>query len=415
MRTLRGEEMKAPRTFNTGRATLACTLGLVLLLSTAAHAQSGSGAETTAMPPPTDAKRVGHHVMLSGTRFMIWGAEPSGSMPKGLTTSPDGRWVFAANMGRRDHRTLSVYQSIPFTLEREVDFEGSAIEVTPSHDGRHLYYTNKKKAGYLDIVDLETFELLHHIRVPGFPKFILPAPDGEHVYLSLWSSDGIARVTLPAGTVETMRTKGHARIDVGGRSKNPRGMAFSPDGKTIYLANNMDRSLSFIDVATFEERKRMDLGWAPRHIAASPDGARVYISLSGQDEVAVLDTATEEVIQRVPVGHRPKSLAIARDGRFVYTANFKGSSLSIVDTETFETVELPLNVLRVSGLTVHPNDGFIYISGWCTNDVWAIQRIDPGQQPVLPLGRDRDNHPCYGCEMTSMGCPSGAELRKPRK
>ena len=387
------------------RTTQAWALGLLLLLATAAHAEDGPEAAAAAMPPQAKAKHVGHHVTLSGTRFLIWGAAPSGSMPKGLTMSPDGRRVFAANMGRRDRRTLTIYQSVPFTLERELDFEGSAIELTPSHDGRHLYFTNKKKAGYLDVVDLETLELLQHIRVPGFPKFILPSPDGEHVYLSLWTRDGIARVALPAGPVETMRTKGHARIDVGGRSKNPRGMAFSPDGKTIYLANNMDRSLSFIDVATFEERKRMDLGWAPRHIVASPDGARIYVSLSGQDEVVVLDTATEEILQRVEVGHRPKSLAIARDGRFVYAANFKGSSLSIVDTETFETVEIPLNVLRVSGLTVHPDDGFIYISGWCTNDVWAIQRIDPGQQALLPLGKDRDNHPCYKCEMTSMGCP----------
>ena len=212
-----------------------------------------------------------------------------------------------------------------------------------------------------------------------------------------------------------MATGGHARIDVPGRSKNPRGMAFSPDGETIYLANNMDRSLSFVDVATFEERKRIDLGWAPRHVVTSPDGARAYISLSGQDEVAILDTATEAVIQRVEVGHRPKSLAIARDGRFVYAANFKASSLSIIDTETFETVEVPLNVLRVSGLTVHPDDGFIYISGWCTNDVWAIQRIDPGQQPLLPLGEFRQNDPCYECEMTSMGCPSGAAMRKARE
>jgi YVTN family beta-propeller protein len=398
-----------PGTGDTGRTPMALTLGLLLLLSTAAHGEAAPG---TGMPPQAKEKDLGHHVTLSGTHFMIWGAAPSGSMPKGLTTSPDGRWVFAANMGRRDRRTLSVYRAIPFALEREVDFEGSAIEITPSHDGTQLYFTNKKKAGYLDVVNLETLELLHHLRVHGFPKFILPAPDGVHVYLSLWTQDGIARVAVPDGTVETMQTPGHARIDVPGRSKNPRGMAFSPDGKTIYLANNMDRSLSFIDVATFEERKRMDLGWAPRHIVASPDGARIYVSLSGQDEIVVLDTATEEILQRVPVGHRPKSLAIARDGRFVYAANFKGSSLSIVDTETFETAELPLNVLRVSGLTVHPDDGFIYISGWCTNDVWAIQRIDPGQQPLLPLGDDRENNPCYECEMTSMGCPTRAEQKK---
>jgi YVTN family beta-propeller protein len=406
--------MRASKTSRPGYAALACALGIILILPLFAQAEDGTEPPTTVMPPQEKAKRVGHHVTLSGSHFMIWGAQPSGSMPKGLTASPDGQWVFAANMGRRDRRTVSVYKAIPFELDRELNFEGNAIEITPSHDGAHLYFTNKKSAGYLDVLDMGTFERLHHIRVRGFPKFILPDPDGEYIYLSLWKDDGIARVRWPEQIVETMQTGGHARIDVRGRSKNPRGMAFSPDGNTIYLANNMDRSLSFVDVATFEERKRIDLGWAPRHVVTSPDGTRAYVSLSGQDEVAVLDTATEEVIHRVEVGHRPKSLAVARDGRFIYAANFKGSSLSIVDTETFEAIEIPLNVLRVSGLTVHPDDGFIYISGWCTNDVWAIQRIDPGQQPLLPLGEASQNYPCYECEMTSMGCPSGAELRKGR-
>ncbi len=398
------------------RTILASVLGVILLCPSSV--QGGDDGERTGakMPPQAKKKRVGHYATLSGTHFMIWGAEPSGSMPKGLTSSPDGQRVFAANMGRRNRRTISVYTAAPFSLERELDYEGSAIEIVPSADEKALYFTNKNKAGYLEVVDLETFELLHHVRVTGFPKVILPDPTGEYVYLSLWTADGIARVKLSDLSVEYMYTKGKARIDVSGRSKNPRGMAFSPDGKTLYVANNMDRSLSFIDVATFEERKRsIDVGWAPRHIVMHPDGSRAFISLSGQDEIAVLDTVTEEIVQRVKVGHRPKSLATARDGRFVYAANFKGSSLSIVDTETLETVELPLNVLRVSGLAVHPDDGFIYISGWCTNDVWAIQRIDPGQEPLLPLGKYRQNNPCYECDMHSMGCPSREEIRKRMK
>ena len=407
--------MTTPKQGLPGLVLLACALALLLLSPSLALGGEGDELGVPKVPPQAKKKRVGHYATLSGTHFMIWGAEPSGSMPKGLTASPDGSRIFAANMGRRNRRTISVYQAVPFALERELDYEGSGIEIVPSPDEKYLYFTNKNKSGYLEVLDIETFELLHHIRVTGFPKVILPDPKGEYVYLSLWTADGIARVRLSDQTVEYMETQGDARIDVSGRSKNPRGMAFSPDGATLYVANNMDRSISFIDVATFKERKRIDAGWAPRHIAMHPDGSRAYISLSGQDEIAVLDTATEEIVQRVEVGHRPKSLAIARDGRFVYAANFKGSSLSVVDTETLETVEIPLNVLRVSGLTVHPDDGFIYISGWCTNDVWAIQRIDPGQSPMMPLGKYRRNHPCYDCEMHSMGCPSREEIRKRNK
>jgi len=308
-----------------------------------------------------------------------------------------------------------VYDADPLTFDRYVDYEGSSIEIYPSHDGQWLFSTNMYRYGHFDVLDTETLTLQHHIRIAGFPKMILPNAKGDLIYLSLWNGNGVGRMTWPGLELTKLQTPGGSRFSEDQYSKQPRGMALSADEKTLYIVNNNDRSLSMIDTETFTERKRRNIGSAPRHIARSPDKKTLYISLTGNNAIAVFDTETEKVTKRIRVGHRPKGVEIAHDGRYLYVANYGGSSLHIVDLETEKKKELKLNVLKVSGLVVHPNDRFIYVTGWCNNDVWAIQRIDDGQEPQLPLGYDKRNYPCYTCESTFTGCPSGRAKRDKKK
>jgi hypothetical protein len=56
-----------------------------------------------------------------------------------------------------------------------------------------------------------------------------------------------------------------------------------------------------------------------------------------------------------------------------------------VDTKTRKVAVLDLDIVKASGLAVHPKDKMIYVTGWCTSDVWAIQRLGPGDTPG-PLG-----------------------------
>ena len=137
----------------------------------------------------------------------------------------------------------------------------------------------------------------------------------------------------------------------------------------------------------------------------------MFVSLSGSNSVAQIDVTSEKVVAQHKVGHRPKGIAQSFDGRFLYSADYVGHSLTIVELETGDRATLPLNVLQTSGIGVHPSDGFIYITGWCTYDIWAIQRIDPGDAPLLPLGWNKPNAPCYDCPSTYMACPKQVHRR----
>lgn len=382
------------------------TLDAVSPASVSLEARSTTGPGLAVLEtelPAAPRHRVGHHIRLGKHLFMIWGYMPTARMPKGLTISRSGRWLFSSNMGVTNERNIGVYDTQSLERIRQLSVSGTAIELAVSVDDRWLFMTNMENWGTLDVFNLGTFERSRRIKVPGFAKMILPDPSGQRLYVSLWASDGVSRVEWPSGEVQTLHTRGKSRRT--GKSKNPRGMALTPDGQTLYVANNGDQSISLVDTTTFTERRRLTVGFAPRHIVPGGDGKLMYVSLTGNDSVGVLNVETEELVKEIAVGIRPKTIQISRDGRFLYVANYTGNSITIVDLSNHTTAELDLDVYKVSGLDVSRDDQFVFVTGFCTNDIWIIQRIEPGARPRLPLGEDRNNWPCFDCYAPFTGCP----------
>jgi YVTN family beta-propeller protein len=76
----------------------------------------------------------------------------------------------------------------------------------------------------------------------------------------------------------------------------------------------------------------------PVGVAVSPDGRLVYVANGAAGVVTVLDARTLKAVGRIPVGKRPWGIALSRDGRFLYTANGLSDSVSIVDTRARKVV-----------------------------------------------------------------------------
>src|SRR6266496_3540003 len=58
----------------------------------------------------------------------------------------------------------------------------------------------------------------------------------------------------------------------------PAGMAFSPDGKTAYVAFSRNNTLAVIDAAARTLTREVEIGVAPFGVAVSSDGARIYVT-----------------------------------------------------------------------------------------------------------------------------------------
>ncbi|MBU1240290.1 YncE family protein [Myxococcota bacterium] len=362
------------------------------------------------------ARRVGDSVTISNTKFMIWGGAPTGSMPKGASVAHDGKHLYVSNFGKIGRDNISVFKADPLTFERYIHYKGNSIESYVSRDNKTLYSTNMY-GDYFDVIDLATYKLKKRVRIyGGFPKLILLNKTGDKAFVSLWAASSFAVIDLKSYNYNIFRT----------RQRNPRGLALNHDESLLYLANNGSKNFTVVETSSLVKGKKKHvgakptlkhyaIGRGPRHVVASKDGKTMYFSVMGGSRIFVVDTATQKTTKIIHVGQKPKTIFLSFDGKFLYTANYTGHSLSIIDTSTYKVKELPLPVVRTSGLVVRPDDKFIYITGWCTDDIWAVQRINAGETAQTPMGNNYNKFRRKGCRKCKLKFLDCEPIRSKRK
>ena len=76
-----------------------------------------------------------------------------------------------------------------------------------------------------------------------------------------------------------------------------------------------------IATATNTVTSRSEVRAFPEGVAVSPDGSRVYVANAGSSTVSVIDTATNTVTATIAVGLWRYGVAVTPDGSKVYVAN----------------------------------------------------------------------------------------------
>jgi len=113
------------------------------------------------------------------------------------------------------------------------------------------------------------------------------------------------------------------------------GACFSPDGSRLYVSGgNQDvvyeytwraDSAALADSIVLAPPPGKDGGRVyPAGIACSPDGARLFVAENLADSLVVVDLASRRVVQRLATGRYPYDVAVHADGR-VYVSAWGGS------------------------------------------------------------------------------------------
>src|SRR6266446_3404301 len=172
------------------------------------------------------------------------------------------------------------------------------------------------------------------IPVGTLPLGVAVTPDGSTVYVAN-SGDGSVNGTV--SVIATATNTVTATIPVGNL---PVGVAVTPDGSKVYVANEVDSTVSVIDTATNTVVGlpiRVGNRYSPLGIAVTPDGSKVYVANERSNTVSVIDTATNTVVAALPVGQTPVAFGVFIQPRFAGTpgnANCYGKSVSAL-AQTF--------------------------------------------------------------------------------
>lgn len=300
-----------------------------------------------------------------GPRLRVVHTVRTGIQPKSVEVTPDGRQVWVANFGRPDRDNVFVYDAETLEHVGTVEFEGNAVEIAFSADGRTAYVTNFREHT-LEVIDTGSLEVRRSVRVGGHPKVIAIPPGERRIYVANWANDQVTE--LDAETLEVRR-----RLRTG---EHPRGMVISQGGQRIFVAAMYSHLIQVFDRGARTERTSFRPCEFPRHLALAPDESRLYTSCSCCRQVRWFDPVTYRMMGIAQTGENPRTIALSSDGRWLAAADFDDSTVTLIDTQELTHRVFPVEgANQIVGVAIRPGDGplRIYATSWLTGELYVIE------------------------------------------
>lgn len=202
-------------------------------------------------------------------------------------------------------------------------------------DGRSLVISS---AGYrapgLDVVNRSSGAVTQSAPQSAAFLGLVFAPDGGALFASGADQDVVYRYTWAddrAALADSIVLAPKAPDSAG--TRYPAGLAVSPDGARLYVAENVADSLALIDVGGKRVLRRLPTGHLPYAVAVSPDG-RIYVSNWGEETVSVFRDSAGTLYDRgrIEVGRHPSALLLNRDGSRLFVTCASTDRVAVVDT-----------------------------------------------------------------------------------
>jgi DNA-binding beta-propeller fold protein YncE len=260
-----------------------------------------------------------------------------GRYPFGIALSADNRKLFVTHVGVFQYTHLRpasptgndnldyplCYPGAGYPDETRQDRVIEITKVDPRNLPDSLRDPDGIRCGYVPSDRLYT--------VPGLGSPNVPQSSSVYVLDLSKPQSPERREIVKTGPLVGEREDG---IDVYSGS-HPNAVVAGADA--IFVANGNNDSISVLDPRTYEERSRIGLsllrgqdrtlrGVQPVGLALSPDGDHLYVAEAGVNAVGVirLNGKHGHLIGHIPTGWWPSSVRVSADGRSLYVANARG-------------------------------------------------------------------------------------------
>jgi YVTN family beta-propeller protein len=159
------------------------------------------------------------------------------------------------------------------------------------------------------------------------------SPDGRTLYASGGNQDVVYRYDWRGGRASLRDSLVLARKSRPAGTRYPAGLAVDPTGRTLYVAENVADSLAVIDLASGAVVQRVASGRYPYDVVCDAEG-KVYVSAWGGNTVTSFAPrgGRLELVRRMDVARHPSSLLLNHTGTRLFVASGSTDQVAVVDT-----------------------------------------------------------------------------------
>lgn len=274
-----------------------------------------------------------------------------------------------------------------YTYMRQADsrcrncFMGKPVESVLTHNGRYLWVSFYRRdydqwaqsPSAMAVIDTATNQIVRVMPTGPLPKVLAASADGKKLAVIHWGDNTVGLVDIasdsPADFTYTEHLIAGTKLDtsrLAGKRRDAacglclRGAAFSPDGKSLFVARMSGGGLEVFDLEGKESPRVVcrDIS-VPRHLVLSRDGETLFVSARGTIHalpVKDLQKPGATVHGRsLRAGSGLRTIALNREGDRLYAVDNHASTLSCIDLKQWKilkTVPVPRYAV---GLAVSPD------------------------------------------------------------
>ena len=175
------------------------------------------------------------------------------------------------------------------------------------------------------VVDLASGQVIRRIQMPADPQNVETTRADRAAAVVSTRAGAVTLLSLPLLRI---------RRTIHGFAE-PHIAAFSPDGRYLYVTDDLRGELTVIGVRRARVLRRIVVGRGAHHIAVRPDGRRLWIALGERaTRITVVDTKRARVVGHVDPRGLAHDLAFAPGGATVWVTYDDRSRVAVFNART---------------------------------------------------------------------------------
>jgi YVTN family beta-propeller protein/autotransporter-associated beta strand protein len=299
-----------------------------------------------------------------GMRYVAYMFFLGTALTAGQAHAQEGLLLYVPNSTANSVSVFSTNADGSLTAVTTLAGIGTTPRVAAVRGDQAFAYVTSNLTNQVRVIDTSTNTVVQTVAAGLNGAFgVAVSPDGTRVYVAN-NGGNVNSVSVFSADSVTGQLSALTTITVG---DDPRAITFSRDGSRAYVANQDslgagNGSVSIINTATNSVIATVNTGGQLSDVALNPAGTRAYAVDIGGNKVYVIDTATNTVTATVATGASPRGVVVSADGSRFYVTNYNDFTISQFDAATNASLGTVTANFNPMLLAISPDGTSVYVA-----------------------------------------------------